>query len=139
MVMRDNGEIESDDEEDELKSISLLDDASEDDDVVPDALTLVARRALSLQTKDGDEVQRENIFHTRRYVRDKVCIVIIDGGSYTNVASTTMVNKLGLPTTLHLKPYKLQWLNDSGEVRVTNQVLVVCDVVSMQARHLLLG
>ena len=52
---------------------------------------------------------------------------------------------------LHPKPYKLQWLNDSGEVRVvTKQVLVafqiskyedkvVCDVVPMQAGHLLLG
>ena len=61
-----------------------------------------------------------------------------------------MVDKLGLPTTLHHKPYKLQWLNDSGEVRVTKQVLVafriskyedevVCDVVPMQAGHLLLG
>jgi hypothetical protein len=61
-----------------------------------------------------------------------------------------MVNKLGLPTILHSKSYKLQWLNDSGEVRVTKQVLVafqigkyedevVCDVVSMQAGHLLLG
>jgi hypothetical protein len=30
-----------------------------------------------------------------------------------------MVNKLGLPKTLHPKPYKLQWLNDSGGVRVT--------------------
>ena len=61
-----------------------------------------------------------------------------------------MVNKLGLPTTRHPKLYKLQWLNDSGEVRVTKQVLVVfrigkyedevvCDVVQMQAWHLLLG
>ncbi|XP_062100497.1 uncharacterized protein LOC133806406, partial [Humulus lupulus] len=54
-------------------------------------------------------------------------------------------------TTLrHPCPYKLQWLNDSGEVRVTKQVLVsfrigkyedevLCDVVPMQAGHLLLG
>ena len=60
-----------------------------------------------------------------------------------------MVNKLGLPTILHPKPYKLQWLNDSGEVRLTKQVLmvfriskyedkVVCDVVPMQVGHLLL-
>ena len=74
----------------------------------------------------------------------------MDGGSCTTVASTTLVTKLGLPITLHHKPYKLQWLNDSGEVRVTKQVLVafwigqyedevVCDVVPMQARHLLLG
>ncbi|KAK1550657.1 hypothetical protein Q3G72_022551 [Acer saccharum] len=61
-----------------------------------------------------------------------------------------MVNKLGLPTMLHPKPYKLQWLNDSGEVRVTKQVLVafrigkyedevLCDVVPMHATHILLG
>uniref|UniRef100_A0A2N9G391 Reverse transcriptase RNase H-like domain-containing protein n=1 Tax=Fagus sylvatica TaxID=28930 RepID=A0A2N9G391_FAGSY len=42
------------------------------------------------------------------------CSVIIDGGSCTNVASTIMVEKLGLPMAKHPRPYKLQWLNDSG-------------------------
>ena len=76
--------------------------------------------------------------------------MIIDGGSCTNVASTIMVEKLGLPTLKHPRPYKLQWLNDSGEVKVNKQVLVtfqidkyedkvLCDVVPMQAGHLLLG
>jgi hypothetical protein len=37
-----------------------------------------------LQAKGVDEVQRENIFHTRCYVKDKVCSMIIDGGSCTN-------------------------------------------------------
>ncbi|PKI75386.1 hypothetical protein CRG98_004215 [Punica granatum] len=87
-----------------------------------DALTLVARRALNLQTKGIEEVQRENIFHTQCYVKDKVCSVITDGGSCTNVASTTMVKKLGLPMLKHPRPYKLQWLNDSGEIRVNKQV-----------------
>ena len=47
-------------------------------------------------------------------------------------------------------PFKLQWMNDGGEVKVNKQVLVVfsigkyCDeelrdVVSIQASHLLLG
>ena len=55
-----------------------------------------------------------------------------------------------MPTSKHPRPYKLQWLNDSGEVRVNKQVLisfrigkyedkVLCDVVPMQAGHLLLG
>ena len=39
-------------------------------------LGLVARRALSLQVKEEKEVQRENIFHTRCHVKDKVCSVI---------------------------------------------------------------
>ncbi|KAH9680230.1 hypothetical protein KPL71_026473 [Citrus sinensis] len=57
--------------------------------------------------------------------------------------------KLGHPTLKHPRPYKLQWLNDSGEVKVNKQVLVtfqigkyedkvLCDVVPMQAGHLLL-
>lgn len=33
--------------------------------------------------------------------------MIIDGDSYTDVASTTMVEKLELPTFRHPKPYKL--------------------------------
>ena len=76
--------------------------------------------------------------------------MIIDEGSCTNVASTTFVVKLGMPTSKHPQPYKLQWLNDSGKVRVNKQVLisfsfrkcedeVLCDVVLMQAGHLLLG
>jgi hypothetical protein len=80
----------------------------------------VAGRALSLQAKGVDEIQRENIFHTRCYVKDKVCSVIIDGGSCTNVASTIMVEKLGLSMAKHPIPYKLHWLNgldgdDMGE------------------------
>ena len=93
-----------------------------------------------MQAKEDDKVQRDNIFHTRCHVQNKVCSVIIDGGSCTNVASITLVEKLGLPTSKHPRPYKLQWLNDSGEVRVNKQVLisfhigkyddeVLCDVV----------
>ena len=102
-----------------------------------------------MQAKEDDEMQRDNIFHTRCHVQNTVCSVIIDRGSCTNVASTTMVEKLGMPTSKHPRPYKLQWLNDSGEVRVNKQVLVsfgigkyedevLCDVVPMQAGHLLL-
>ena len=76
--------------------------------------------------------------------------MIIDGGSCTNVVRTTLVEKLEMPTSKDPQPYKLQWLNDSGEVRVNKQVLisfcigkyedeVLCDVVLMQAGHFLLG
>ena len=109
---------------------------------------MVARRALSVKSKEDDEMQRDNIFQTRFHVQNKVCSVIIDGGSFTNVASTTVVEKLGMQTSKHPRPYNLQWLNDSGEVRVNKQVLisfsigkyddeVLCDVVPMQAGHLL--
>ena len=76
-----------------------------------------------MQAKEDDEVQRENIFHTRFHVQNKVCSV--DGGSCTNVTSTTLVEKkIGMPTGKHPRPYKLQLLNDRREVRVNKQVLI---------------
>lgn len=74
----------------------------------------------------------------------KVANNTIDGGSCTNVANTYLVEKLNLPLLKHPRPYKLHWLNDSGEVKVNKQVLVpltkesyhddiLCDVVPMQA------
>ena len=66
--------------------------------------------------------------------------MIIDGGSWKNVARATLVEKLNLPIIKHTRPYKLQWLNEYGEVKVNKQVLisfsigrysneVLCDVV----------
>jgi hypothetical protein len=61
-----------------------------------------------------------------------------------------LVEKLSLPTLKHLNPYRLQWLNDGGYIKVTKQVIisfsigkykdeVLCDVAPMHAGHLLLG
>jgi hypothetical protein len=70
----------------------------------------------------------------------------IDGGSCANVASDTLVKKLNLSCIKHPRPYRLQWLNECGEVKVTKQVLiafpiwkyydeVTCDIVPMHASH----
>lgn len=86
---------------------------------------LVTMRALNTQVKvDDTEQQQENTFHTWCHIHDKVCSLIIDGGSCTNVASTTLVEKLGLVLFKHPKPYKLRWLNESGKVRVNKRVMI---------------
>ncbi|KAL4313157.1 hypothetical protein GQ457_01G020360 [Hibiscus cannabinus] len=150
MLLLDSGEIESESEEDE--PIVPRETVQEEDDTLQSFETgdvLVIKRSLTTQPTQ-DNQQRENIFHTRCLVNNKVCVVIIDGGSFTNVASSIMVEKLGLKTTKHPNPYRLQWLNDGGEIEVTKQVLVpftigkykdevLCDVVAMGACHLLLG
>ncbi|XP_040966549.1 uncharacterized protein, partial [Gossypium hirsutum] len=147
MVLRADGEIETEDEEE--KEFESAFEVEEDVEQPMEGELLVVKRSLSLQGTENN-LQRENIFHTRCQVGSKVCSVIIDGGSCTNVASTMMVERLGLPTTKHPSPYKLQWLNDGGELKVTKQVLVsfnigkysnevLCDVVQMHAGHLLLG
>ncbi|XP_040953670.1 uncharacterized protein, partial [Gossypium hirsutum] len=147
MFVRDDGEIESESEQ-EKEAIEQTED-EEDVEQAENGEILVVKRSLTLQGAENDQ-QRENIFHTRCQVQGKICCVIIDGGSCTNVASSMMVEKLGLATIKHPHPYKLQWLNDGGELKVTKQVLisftigkyqdeVMCDVVPMHAGHLLLG
>jgi hypothetical protein len=83
-------------------------------------------------------------------VKGQVCIFIIDGGSCNNIVSALLVEKLGLPTHHHPHSYHMQWLNSSGTVKVSSMVHlsfsigdyhdeVDCDIVPMQACHLLLG
>ncbi|XP_060190606.1 uncharacterized protein LOC132619854 [Lycium barbarum] len=94
--------------------------------------------------------QRENLFHARCKIVDKVCSLIIDGGSCTNAVSQYLVESMKFPTRKHTNPYKLQWFNECGEMRVNKQAIIkfsigkyedeiLCDVVPMQACHLLFG
>jgi len=110
---------------------------------------LVVQRVLNAQVDISNE-QRENIFHTQCQIRDKVWGMIIDNESCTNVVSTILVEKLGLTTIPHPKPYSLRWLNENGEIQVTKQFHipfsintyhdeVLCDVTLMLANHVLLG
>ncbi|XP_027368282.1 uncharacterized protein LOC113874249 [Abrus precatorius] len=148
MILRENGEISSD-------SSSQSSHASSEEDSEFEALChegdlLIVRRLLGSLAKEDDTTQRENIFYSRCLVLGKVCSLIVDGGSCTNVASIRLIEKLNLTTTPHPKPYKLQWLSDEGELVVNRQVLitfsigkykdeVLCDVVPMEASHILLG
>ncbi|XP_033138922.1 uncharacterized protein LOC117129779 [Brassica rapa] len=111
---------------------------------------LVTRRLLNAQPKPKEDEQRENLFHTRCLIQEKVCSLIIDGGSCTNVASAELVEKLGLQVFKHPKPYLLQWINDEGGLKITKQVKVLlsvgkyqdeitCDVAPLEASHILLG
>jgi len=61
-----------------------------------------------------------------------------------------MVEKLNLQLVPHPKPYKLQWINEDGKLTVDKKVKVeffvgnykdkvLCDVVPMEACHILLG
>jgi len=112
---------------------------------------LVLRRFLHAQDTPYDKAQRDMIFPSRCTIQDKICNLIIDGGSCTNVTSTTLIEKLGIFTISHPKPYSLKWLNDGGDIKVSKQALisfsigrkyrdnVLCDVVPMSACHIFLG
>nr|XP_027127805.1 uncharacterized protein LOC113743953 [Coffea arabica] len=129
MLVLPNGDIVTDDEEEEYKDMPSLVEEEDEIEEVPtqDKVGLVARRALATQASK-DELQRDNIFYTRCHVTNKVCSLVIDPGSCTNVASALMVEKLNLPTSEHPRPYKLQWLNNSGEERKPSMLAKVKDV-----------
>ncbi|KAK6153173.1 hypothetical protein DH2020_012812 [Rehmannia glutinosa] len=152
MVIRANGDVESEsgDEQDYSDILELEEVPEVVKPVKGNVLSLVSHRILNIEPKLVDHEQRENIFHTRCLVKDKVCSMIIDGGSCTNVASAKLVEKLEIPTLEHPEPHTLQWFNDYGEVRVNKRVLVsfqiggyeddiLCDVVPMRACHIFLG
>ncbi|XP_021736278.1 uncharacterized protein LOC110702844 [Chenopodium quinoa] len=109
----------------------------------------VVRRVLYTEPVQ-DLQQRENLFNTCCKVKDRICSMIIDSGSCTDVVASELVNKLKLPTREHTKPYKLNWLDNDSGVRVRKQALVAftvgnfcderwCDVLPMTACQIFLG
>ncbi|CAL1388547.1 unnamed protein product [Linum trigynum] len=109
----------------------------------------ISRRALTIDTVSVSN-QRENLFHSRCLIAGNLLSLIVDRGSCANAVSQDMVEKLGLTTNRHPKPYKLHWLDDYGAVQVTRQAKVSFEkrvhkeelefgVALMQVAHLLLG
>ena len=143
VLLKDNGEYtsDSDDNDGEVEE--------SDGELKANVGELyMMRRIMGSQVKDEDASQRENNFHTRCSVNGNVCLVIINGGSCTNVVSSRLVSKMN--TKPHPRPYKLQWLSEGEEVQVKKQAKVsfsigkyqdkiLCDVVPMEASHILLG
>uniref|UniRef100_A0A2N9G5I5 Protein DETOXIFICATION n=1 Tax=Fagus sylvatica TaxID=28930 RepID=A0A2N9G5I5_FAGSY len=91
MIMRDNGEVMTESEDDSDGMPELV-DASDDDGVVYPVTgeSLVARRALNTHIKvDDAEQQRENIFHTRCHVNNKALEPL------TQLMETAYIGRLG--------------------------------------------
>ncbi|KAH1205296.1 hypothetical protein HKD37_16G045036 [Glycine soja] len=119
MVVLGNGNITS------ASFSSSFSESESECDIQPlEGDLLMVRRLMDSVCKDRDETQREKIFHTRCMVMGKICFLIIDGDSCTNVASQRLIKKLVLKTSPHPRLYKLQWLSENGELVVDRQVLI---------------
>ncbi|XP_024016125.1 uncharacterized protein LOC112089288 [Eutrema salsugineum] len=123
-----------------------------DDKVAGDqGLLLVIRRNFLLPQGIEESWLRTNIFRSTCTIRGKVCRMIVDSGSLTNVISEDAAAKLALFTEPHPAPYKLVWINTMRELRITRRCrvpfsigtnyrdLIYCNVIPMDACHLLLG
>jgi hypothetical protein len=85
-------------------------------------LTIVCSpKVLSVTPYSAD--QRFNLFQTKAIVGlRKACKVIIDDGSCHNLASIELCSKLNLKYFPHPNPYYIQWLSDSGEMKISYMV-----------------
>ncbi|GJY12766.1 putative nucleotidyltransferase, ribonuclease H [Tanacetum coccineum] len=144
----DNGLADNDYEEH-----PVFDDEPYEEEVVSGdvGVNLMIKRSCLTPKAVGDDWLKHNIFQSTCTVLGKVCTFVVDPGSCDNLVAEEAVQKLGLKTENRPKPYKLQWLKKGGEVTVSKRVLVAfsvgttykdsvwCDVVPMDACHLLLG
>jgi hypothetical protein len=159
LVMKDDGEYSSaSDFDDDTLALLAADHAGNDDHPeehisAGDAdyyQSLIVQHVLSTQMERVQQNQRHTLFQTKCVIKERSCRMIIDGGRWNNLASSDMVDKLALITKPHPRPYHIQWLNKSGKAKVTKLArlnfaigsyhdVVECDVVPMQACHILLG
>jgi hypothetical protein len=112
---------------------------------------MVRRICLTPRKVEGEDGQRHNLFHSTCTIEGKVCKLIIDGECCENVVAGKAVQKLDLDIEKHPTPYRLEWLKKGNKVIVSKRCLVKfsigtkykdktwCDVVAMDACHLLLG
>ncbi|KAK4489657.1 hypothetical protein RD792_005469 [Penstemon davidsonii] len=106
-------------------------------------------RCTLAQPKSTDDWRRTSIFHTYVKSGDKSCKLIIDNGSCINVVSSHTISLLSLTPVDHPQPYRVAWIETSSipvtqRCKVPIQFLsykdeVWCDVVPMNAGHILLG
>jgi hypothetical protein len=130
MILNDDGTYDSmsEDEMEALEHVAMHRQVNEDEDAHiycdNDASpALVVSKVLTLQ-QHQDEDQRCHIFHTKAGIQGRSVKVIIDGGSCHNLASEELCSKLQLVNKKHPRPYKVQWLSDSGTIQVEHTIQV---------------
>lgn len=113
-------------------------------------VSLMFNRTLLQLLCPKEPPQIKNLFRTHCKVLGMICKVIVDSSSIENLVSNTMIDKLGLKKIPHPNPYRVSWLNKDQQTLVDEQCWVafqigeykdkvLCEVINMDACHLLLG
>ena len=117
---------------------------------VEEGVALMMRQSFLQVPHAQEPSQRKNLFKTRIKCKERVCNLLIDLGSTENLVSKEMVQKLELERIPHPYPYNVSWLTKGQQTLVTKKAMVefslgdfkdkvLCDIVEMDACHLLLG
>ena len=127
LLIRDNGEYSSASDSEETSHAMIATNHAENEEVHVDPIdadrykSLVVQHVLSTQLAQAEKIS-DTLFHTKGVVKERSIHIIIDNGSCNNLASTTLVERLSLPTRAHPHLYHIQWLNDGGKIKVTHSV-----------------
>ena len=73
--------------------------------------SLISKRALVKELVKEEAKQRRAFLRTTCKILRKMCKVIINSGSTSNVISKEALQKLGLTKIPHVCPYMVTWLN----------------------------
>jgi len=126
-----NGYVSASDVEDDLVLAGNIITDSKDDEGESVAATanlpsLLVQRVLSSKAEHEDEekIQHKNLFHMFLKVNDRRVLTIIDSGSCSNLVSSDLVKKFGLPTRSIPHPYILEWFNNSGKTKITKSACI---------------
>ena len=132
LVVAEEGEVVSEQEGEKVyNDVDLyaynLYDIQEDEEGMPSGRSLVIQRLLlTPRVEYGD--QQNEIFRARCTISKRICDLIIDSGSVENIASKSLVTKLGLKTEKHPSPYKIGWIKKGVETLVTQQCHVTFSI-----------
>jgi hypothetical protein len=111
--------------------------------------TIFATATIQIEEPTYPE-ERECLFHSHMWVKGTPLHFIVDSGSQKNLISPEVVKQLGLSTTPHLQPYKIEWLCQGQDLRVIQKCRlsydiypfkddVLCDVSPLDVYDVLLG
>lgn len=111
---------------------------------------LLSLMAKTAETSQSSEL-REGLFHLEIQVKQCLIEAIVDPGCQRNLFFECMVQKMGLETIAHPRPYPLGWIQKDVEMKVTKQCTfkfaitgryideVTCEVVPLDVCQVILG
>uniref|UniRef100_A0A5B7BML6 RNA-directed DNA polymerase n=1 Tax=Davidia involucrata TaxID=16924 RepID=A0A5B7BML6_DAVIN len=149
---RESGDPDETNAIDELDALAVCIESEEEEYVASGAADdncLNVMRCILSTPAEKDDWKRTSIFQTILKCGDKLCQIVIDGGSSMNVVSRRAVTRMKLTPEPHPQPFRVAWV-DKTSLPVTERCLVPiqmgaysdkvwCDVLPMDVAHILLG
>lgn len=110
---------------------NLCDSTADASDDTSNGLSMMACEVQRDGTIVDVKGQTSSIVQSECKINDKVCKLIIDGGSFTNAISSDVVHSLSLSTRRLPTLRYMQWLNQSGTLKITHRARVNSPLVIM--------